>query len=68
MLNLNLISSAPSPPALGFLAFPLLPPSKLSLLYPCISMEPWCHSDILHARMEGLIKHSLLPTRTETLE
>jgi hypothetical protein len=31
-------------------------------------MEPWCCSDILHARMEGLIKHGLLPTRTEALE
>jgi hypothetical protein len=31
-------------------------------------MELWCHSDILHAHMEVLVKRGLLPTRTEALE
>jgi hypothetical protein len=31
-------------------------------------MELWCRSDIIHARMESLVKHSLLPTRTKALE
>jgi hypothetical protein len=28
-------------------------------------MEPWCHSDVIHAFMESLIKRNLLPMRTE---
>jgi hypothetical protein len=31
-------------------------------------MEPWWRSDILHARMESIVKHDLLPARTEALE
>jgi hypothetical protein len=53
---------------LVFLALAPLPSINLSPLYPRILMEPWCRLDILHARMEGLIKHGLLPMRTEALE
>ena len=27
-------------------------------------MDPWCHSDITFQRMEGLVRHGLLRTRT----
>jgi hypothetical protein len=30
-------------------------------------MELWCRSDIIHARMESLVKHGLLPMRAEVL-
>ena len=31
-------------------------------------MEPWLRSDVLHARMEGLVKKGLLHARTMTME
>jgi hypothetical protein len=31
-------------------------------------MEPWCHSAIIHARIESLVKRGLLLARTEVLE
>ena len=31
-------------------------------------MESWYHSDITHARKEGLIKHGLLRRRTDVAE
>ena len=31
-------------------------------------MEPWLHSDVLHACMEGLVKKGLLRTRTTAME
>jgi hypothetical protein len=31
-------------------------------------MEPWPRSDILHARMEGLVKKGLLHARTTVME
>ena len=31
-------------------------------------MEPWMHSDVLHARMDGLDKKGLLRARTAVME
>ena len=31
-------------------------------------MESWYHSDVTHARMEGLVKRGLLRGRTEAVE
>ena len=31
-------------------------------------MEPWLRSDVLHVRMEGLVKKGLLHARTMTME
>jgi hypothetical protein len=41
---------------------------ELSPLYLRGLMEPWCYSDVIHARMDSLIKHILLPMRTEASE
>jgi hypothetical protein len=35
---------------------------------PSSPMELWCLSDATHAHMEGLIRHNLLRTRTNTFE
>jgi hypothetical protein len=31
-------------------------------------MDPWCHSNVTHKRMEGLVKRSLLCARTKAME
>jgi hypothetical protein len=52
---------------LGSLALAPPPPVEPSPLRLRSLMEPWCRSDIIHARMESLVKCGLLPARTEAL-
>ena len=53
-----------TPPPVKFSLSSLTPPLDLLHCYPCSSMEPWPHSDVLRVPMEVLVNKGLLCART----